>query len=989
MSKKITKIKKVKEPLLSQVYLEYFDKYKKIYGENKTIIFMQVGGFYESYALDESGPDLLQLSKITGVIRTRKNKSINSVTLSNPYILGFPVAAITKYTEILLDNDYVIVIIDQIPKKKTGKNETREVTNIYSKGTYIENIEKREGNYIVCIYISNENSLLCTGITGIDVSTGHVYIHEACSSKYDESYSLDEIDRFISTFNPSEILFYYDSNNKLKKDKNNKYDKDYILTYLKLSENECRFFESVENKYTNCICQNEIFDLVYKDSKSLITPIEQLNLEKNTYINASLCLIFDFIYDKNSLLVNNLEKPCWFSDSKKLVLGNNAIKQLDILENTNQTNKCRYRSLFHVVNKTSTALGERFLKHRLLSPLVDPKELKWYYDKIETICENNYYKNMETHLDSIRDIERLQRKLELRIIKPFEFTTLLSSYENIMELIITIKNFKSMDDLLPKSSTISKIENFIKHCENIFDLEELCKYSNYDFEKTNIFNVGIHEDIDNVGDSVNCAYNQIEKIRDHLDSLIKTANKQCVHIKKNGTHGYHLCLSNLNADKLQIKLKKLKILIIDDKKIDASLLEFKKAKNVTKIFISSIDQQTDEIEDYDKQFTYLCKKYFLDELDNIHFMYASTFKECNLFVATTDFIKSCSKSATLYGYSKPAISKTTDKSSFVDVKNLRHPIIERIIDYEYVPHDLILGKDLKGMLLFGTNSSGKSSLMKAIGLGIIMAQAGMFVPAESFNFFPYTTLFTRITGDDNIFRGLSSFTLEMVEINAILKRSGKNTLVIGDEVCRGTEHISGTAIVSSTIIKLSDTNSSFIFATHLHELMQIEEIKQLNNVKSFHLGVTYNDKNKTLIYDRILKEGSGNQLYGITVAQYIIQDKSFIDMAITIKNKLLNLYESLICSGKSSHYNNNVIVHKCHICGEKDKKCNISQLETHHINFQKDCENGFVKNKKHIKKNQEANLTVLCTKCHDKIHNGQITLQGYKMTSNGKTIIIS
>lgn len=1018
MPEKKQKIQKTPLVPLAQEYIEYHDKYSQIYGES-TIIFMQVGGFYEAYALQNKGPDLLGLSKLIGVIRTRKDKSINEITLTNPYILGFPVNAITKYTEILLENDYIIVIIDQTGNKKdpTGKikGEERKITNIYSRGTYIENIDKKDGNYIVCVYLSNEDSLLCTGLSAVDVSTGHVFIHEAFSTKFDESFALDEIDRFITTFSPKEIIIYYDQNQKkiAKKSKldgteenitkQKTYSKDYIFTYLKLNETGTRFYENVDKKYCNCNFQNEMFKLVYVDTKSLVSPIETLNLEKNTFINTALCLSFDFIYNKNALLVGNLMKPLWFSTTKKLTLGNNAIRQLDIVEDLNvEKNKCKYRSLFHVVNKTSTAMGERFLRHRLLSPLTDTNDLNQRYDQIENMMTGDYYLVLEEYLDNIRDIERLQRKIELGVIKPMEVSTIVASYENIFELIINLKEHKNniLSDLLPSSDTVEGIANFLKHIETIFSISELEKYSNYDF-KTNIFNHGIHEDIDHLNDDVSSAHDEIEKFRDHLDNLIKTTSTKCIHIKKNDKDGYYLSLSNLNATKLKTKLEKLKVLKIGKNIIESSSLEFKEATKVTKILIPSLDQDVEDIEDYDKQFSNLNKKHFLGELTNIREMFQDMFREANMFVSKIDYLKASAKVAKLYGYVKPTIisekqigtkkskiANNNDKS-FIRATNLRHPIIERLIDYEYVPHSVELGKSLQGMMLYGLNSSGKSSMMKAIGLSVVLAQAGMYVPAENFEFYPYNSLYTRITGDDNIFRGLSSFTLEMVEVNAILKRSGKNTLVIGDEVCKGTEHISGNALVASTILKLAQTGSTFIFATHLHEIMQIKRIQELPNVKAFHLGVTYDEKSDSLIYDRTLKEGSGNQLYGITVAQFIIHDKEFIDTALEIKNDLLETYDSMVGSGKTSNYNTNVIAYKCNVCNKRDKKMCVAFLETHHIGFQKDCVNGFVGNKKHIKKNQESNLAILCQECHDKVHNNEITIDGYKMTSAGKTLILN
>jgi DNA mismatch repair protein MutS len=383
------------------------------------------------------------------------------------------------------------------------------------------------------------------------------------------------------------------------------------------------------------------------------------------------------------------------------------------------------------------------------------------------------------------------------------------------------------------------------------------------------------------------------------------------------------------------------------------------------------------------------KKYFITDTLQLHQDYCDLFCECDVFVSIIDYLKNSAKIATLYGYTRPIISNNEKyNNSYICALNMRHPIVERLIDFEYVPHNVELGhNELKGMLIYGLNSSGKSTLMKATGLCIIMAQSGLFVPASSFYYSPYYALYTRITGNDNIFRGLSSFSLEMVELNSILKRADQNTLIIGDEVCRGTEHVSGNAIVAAAIIKLSQVKSSFIFATHLHEIMTVEKIKQLTNVQPFHLEVTYNESTETLEYDRILKEGTGESVYGITVARFIIQDKQFMDIATEIKNELLMSYDSII-SGKKSKYNSELYVYECNICGEKDKKSHISNLETHHINFQKNCDkNDLVIGKPHLQKNQKANLVVLCNKCHDKIHNNTIKLKGYIGTSRGKQLV--
>ena len=194
-----------------------------------------------------------------------------------------------------------------------------------------------------------------------------------------------------------------------------------------------------------------------------------------------------------------------------------------------------------------------------------------------------------------------------------------------------------------------------------------------------------------------------------------------------------------------------------------------------------------------------------------------------------------------------------------------------------------------GILLYGTNAVGKTSFIRSLGISLIMAQSGLFVPCSEFIYMPYTYIFTRILGNDNIFKGLSTFAVEMSELRTILRLADKNSLVLGDELCAGTESISAQALVASGIQWLSTRNAKFIFATHLHELVHLESIKSLDNVKAFHLSVDYDSKEDVLIYDRTLKEGSGDKIYGILVAKYIIDNKQFIedtiDMVLDIMEK--------------------------------------------------------------------------------------------------------
>jgi DNA mismatch repair protein MutS len=491
----------------------------------------------------------------------------------------------------------------------------------------------------------------------------------------------------------------------------------------------------------------------------------------------------------------------------------------------------------------------------------------------------------------------------------------------------------------------------------------------------------IYKDIDELNENIDSGVNFMEKIKDKLNKLIKV--DKSVTIKKNRMDGHYFYLTKSRYAILEKAFASLEHIVVDGKTIKIKDFDIRLIKNAVKIKYA-IAEKSKSLVNCSDQLAMLTKKYYVLHLFKLYQKYNNMFKYFDSVVSFVDYLKTGAKTAKLYNYFRPTFVDGI-KCGYIKCKNLRHPIVERIIEHEYVPHDIELGGDLKGMLIYGLNSAGKSILMKAVGLSIIMAQAGFYVPAEKFEYSPYKSLFTRITGNDNLFRGLSSFGLEMTELEAIMKRANNYTLVIGDEVCRGTEHISGNCIVAGSLIRLSERNASFIFATHLHELIKLRRIKNASNIAAYHLSVEHDKNTNTLIYDRLLKEGSGDSIYGITAMSHVVNDKEFVDLVLSFKNELLQSHNTVI-PVKKSRYNSEVLVYKCQVCGKRDLDAEMSALQTHHINFQKDCENGFSKEKPHIKMNSKANLAVVCETCHNNIHNNKLSVTGYVSTSSGKLL---
>ena len=469
-----------------------------------------------------------------------------------------------------------------------------------------------------------------------------------------------------------------------------------------------------------------------------------------------------------------------------------------------------------------------------------------------------------------------------------------------------------------------------------------------------------------------------DKKKDYFNS--NKNKKKMIQIQFNTVNKYYFLLTSRRCTQLKNNLLKDKQFQIDDIIIKYEDFNFKSQSksSTTKILSNLLDKISDKIIINVELLKIKMKKLYTNDLSKIYSKYRKFFIKLSNAIANIDFLNSAALCAIQYKYTKPTIVK--NNKSFVSVEGMRHPIIERIINTSYVKHNLDIGiNSHNGILLYGLNSAGKSSLMKSVGLNIILAQIGYFVACSKFNFFPYQSIFTRIESTDNIFKGLSSFALELIELKAILKRSGENTLVLADEVCKGTEHTSALVIVITMIIMLVKSKTSFISATHLHELTKFDVIKNIENLKVYHLDVLY--KNNNIIFNRLLKEGNGIEDYGLDFAKFIISDKEFKTLSNEIKNIVNNKINYF--DNNTSKYNSKIVMEKCDICNSK------KNLETHHIEFQKNCDkHGFIlkEKKNHIHKNHESNLVILCDKCHDKIHNNLIIIDGYQETAKGNIL---
>ena len=961
-------------------YLELQEKYEKKYGE-KTIVLMEVGGFFEIYGIvydeKENKPTkgrIYEIAELTNLNVSKKNDKYSPVGDKNPLMAGFPSHSFDKWKDILLRNGYTIIKIEQehVPGFKEPQ---RKITEIISPSLNMDT--NNFTNNFVSIFLENikdhrtGKDLMFVGLSAVDVTTGESYVYETHSTPDDRNLGLDEVFRFVHMFAPIELMIHTENYPNLTLSE--------LISYLEI-KNEIVHFNNYNNidyaHFKTPKFHNEILKKVFPYTK-MLQPVEFIDMERMPFALQSYIYLIQFCYEHNENIIEKWIKPKIWEPVQYLILSHDAIDQLNVMPNRynrNSFNRSGIQSLWDVLDHTITPMGRRLLRMNISHPLINKNELQNRYDTVELLIQTNEYNSIRSNLTSITDMDRLHRRLQICMLHPTQLIQLEVSHTASYNMMNYIKNTNSLNNLLLEENIIELFKQSIDDYKNTFVFEKLIGIQCNQIT-SNIFKPGLYKHIDELQAKIDYCDGFMKAFADKLSSIINGAN---IDIKNNERDGHYLSLSNSKAILLKEELKKHQEIPVTLYEITYNIsvrdIEFKSISSSTKISIDMISKLSNDKIAYQMRMNRMC----MDELTKLYLRYSDlyfeTWKLVSSWIAKLDFLACISKVSYNNKYSKPILEKE-NTNSYINCKELRHPIIERLnTQIQYIPNDITLGtvNDM-GILLYGLNAVGKSSLMKSIGLGIIMAQAGFYVPAREFIYQPYQQLFTRISNHDNLFKGQSTFAVEMSELRSIIKRTNKNSIVLGDELCSGTETTSGVAIVASTIITLYEKQSSFLFATHLHDLSKLEDITNITCVKHYHMETTYEPNTKKIIYNRKLKEGSGSAIYGLEVAKALDLDIAFIDKANEIRRKILGR-SNILVDNNTSVYNANIIKTVCSIC-------KMPTEEVHHINEQHLADkDGYIGN---FHKNSLFNLVQLCEKCHDKIHHGTLRISGYYQSSDG------
>ena len=944
---------------MESLYVRHYMEQSEKHGPNTAILLM-VGKFYEMYdsvdvSTGTSRANVKTLAEICGcAVEPKAGDDPSTMRL----FWGFPESSLPKFERLLVAAEYTVVVINQ-NKNTAGDVTSRTIDHISSPGTFWDAegglATRRDEQSLVCVYIepNPQGSHWYVASTAFDIMTGKLVSTESDVTLIDGKPVLDSLQPFWSMYPPAEVLIIWCSS--LPKPESIPLFSSKPLTHIFQVDTK------TENMATTDRIRLAFFSEIFQHSSAL-SITEFLDVDMFHFVRRSLFHLLQFVKDHNpSYLVSLHEHRLWHPD-ENVLLGNAALEQLGMISSTNE-------SLLYWLQKAQTVMGKRVLRERCLKPIADIEELQERQTRIEALRGANI-SEIELCFKGVYDLSRLYRRFQLGNGTTAALVQMLQTYEKAQSIhnltrdtVYGAEEGKQMDehlDSLLSRWDVQRIQISQKQVDSGIAIGSFHPWKR-----------GIHPHLDILEDSWLALEAQVLDWKQKWEEKIN--EPKCITWCLEEDAPFTLKTTSRRATQIESLTNK-------------TVKGVKRGASTTVVLesaaLQTIQEQAIRIR---KQWIFEAEKSWREDWILWMEKERSRMEYLVNFLGKLDAECTFAKLANMYGYVRPTYVESTEESmAGLFVEDLRHPIIERVhTSIPYVPHTIALGcfatndvdgaSNTCGMLLYGVNASGKSSLGKAIGLAVMMAQCGIPVPASSMTLIPYTGIFTRILGNDNLWAGMSSFVVEMTEFRSILRSAGPRTLVLGDELCAGTETASATAIVAAGIQTLTKRSSHFFFATHLHELADIPEIVNNSAIGFYHLTVHPDLEKGILVYDRKIRPGCGSPMYGLEVCRGLDMDSEFLSLAFSFRKRFFGENGRT----KVSRYNASVVVDFCKICGSK------IHLETHHI-IPQEMGKAIAPGKS---VHAEENLAVLCESCHEKHHRGLLEIHGWKQTTKGRELV--
>ena len=773
------------------------------------VLLFRVGDFYETF-----GQDAVRTSQILGIVLTKRNNGGSHTELA-----GFPHHSLNSYLPKLVRAGLRVAICDQLEDPKMTKGIVkRGVTELVTPGvTFNEQIlTTKENNFLLSIHREKEKY----GMALVDISTGEFLVSEGNS---------DKLMHIIHTFSPSEIIYQRKTElpNRIK-DRNTFALEDWAYQYPFAYEKLTNHFKTKSLKGYG---------------------IEEFPLA----ITAAGAIFAYLVEDTHHALIQHITKIQNIPQDDYLMMDGFTLRNLEIIHSNHHEGK----SLLDIIDRTTTPMGGRLLRRRMILPLKSVNEINRRLSLIEFFNkEENLKYNIHDLLKSISDLDRLLGKLAAERISPKE----LGNFRNSL---ISIEKIKEL--LLPYPDALAWITPLHSHKELIDYLQShLNEELPVSINKGNVIKEGVSEELDRLR-------NLLYSGKSYLDEMCQRESERTgissLKIDFNNVFGYYIEVRNTHKDKVPENWIRKQTLVNAERYITEELKEYE----------SQILGAEEKIA---QQEHLLYKK--IEEQVLVHM---DTIQNNSKTIAEIDCAVGLSELAIAENYTKPIINEDFT----INIQEGRHPVIEKSLPLgeKYIPNDIFLDRDTQQiMMVTGPNMSGKSAVLRQTAIICLLAQIGSFVPAKHAEIGVLDRIFTRVGASDNISAGESTFMVEMNESANILNNITERSLILLDEIGRGTSTYDGISIAwaIAEYLHQHSTQPKTLFATHYHELNEMQN--SFSRIKNYHIAIQENKNN--VIFLRKLVAGGSEHSFGIYVAKLAGMPTKVVNRAKEILKTLEN-----------------------------------------------------------------------------------------------------
>ena len=723
---------------------------------------------------------------------------------------GVPFHAAENYIARLISKGYKVAICEQMEDPKQAKGIVkREVIRVVTPGTVIESnlLDEKKNNYIMSVYKSG----IYFGIAVCDVSTGDF---RATQIKETNNFSaaLDEISRY----SPAEIVvnnLMYDTTEEIAK------IRERFQIYISKQE---------DNKFSNNVEELTSKYNVVDESEN------KIEINDKTLCICAINGLLTYILETQKTNLDHINKIILYNNTKYMCLDINARRNLELTEKLRD--KSKKGTLLWVLDKTSTSMGGRRLRRWINDPLLDIEKINKRLNSVKELKDNPILRgDIADLLKKVYDIERLVGKISYGNANARDLISLKNSVKQLPELKKIMSN--------TESTLLKELYNELDILEDIYNIIDVAIVEEppISVKEGGIIKKGYNEEIDKLKMATTDGKNWLIQLE--ANEREKTGIKG---LKVNKVFGYY------------IEVTKSNISLVPDRYIRKQTLT-----NGERYVTEELKKLENELLGAEEKVINLEYNAFCEIREIIEKQLLRIQRTADI-VATLDVLNSFAIVAEDMNYCMPIV----DNSGIIDIKGGRHPVIEKILPSgEFVDNDTYLDKeDNRFSIITGPNMAGKSTYMRQVALITLMAQCGSFVPATFARLGVVDKIFTRIGASDDLSMGQSTFMVEMMEVATILKEATQNSLVILDEIGRGTSTYDGLSIAWAVAEYMSDKEkcgAKTLFATHYHELIGLEQ--KIQGVKNYSIAVK--EKGEDIIFLRKIVAGGTDESYGVHVAK--------------------------------------------------------------------------------------------------------------------------